>query len=67
MFLPDGPTSRLLQNTYYFTVINSLTLGVKIASADISVVTRISLNGKYKSFLAIPTGGDLSTKNLCQF
>jgi hypothetical protein len=67
MFLGDAAASRLLQNAYYFIGIKSLTQGVKIASAGISVVTRISLNGKYNPFLAILTGGDLCTENLSQF
>jgi hypothetical protein len=42
-----------LQNTYHLIGIKSLAMVVKIANADISVVTRISLNGMQKVFLVI--------------
>jgi hypothetical protein len=63
MFLPGGTASRLLQNAHYFIGIKSPTKGAKLANTDISVVTRISHNGKHKCFLAIRTGGDICTEN----
>jgi hypothetical protein len=46
-------TSRPLQIVYYLIGIKSLVLAVKIANADIFVVTKISLNGIQKFFAAI--------------